>query len=88
MRNNLLLAAIAVSVSASAQYGTFDKKALEAAKSSTTIVQEAQGEDRRQAGSRQNGEVIRSEKAGEGDQAVIWRDSRLPQIFMLAGAPV
>jgi len=38
MRNNLLLAAIAVSVSASAQYGTFDKKALEAAKSSTTIV--------------------------------------------------
>ncbi len=38
MRNNLLLAAIAVSVSASAQYGTFDKKAVEAAKSSTTIV--------------------------------------------------
>ncbi len=38
MRNNLLLAAIAVSISASAQYGTFDKKAVTTAKSSTTIV--------------------------------------------------
>ncbi|MEO7081996.1 MAG: hypothetical protein ABIY71_10735 [Flavobacteriales bacterium] len=38
MRNNLLLAAIAVSISASAQYGTFDKKAVATAKGSTTIV--------------------------------------------------
>lgn len=38
MRNSILLAAIAVSISANAQYGTFDKKAVEAAKNSTTIV--------------------------------------------------
>ncbi|MEO5584609.1 MAG: hypothetical protein ABIQ75_04055 [Flavobacteriales bacterium] len=38
MRNSILLAAIAVSVSVNAQYGTFDKKAVEAAKGSTTII--------------------------------------------------
>lgn len=38
MRNALILTAVALSVSAQAQYGTFDKKAVEAAKSSTTIV--------------------------------------------------
>ncbi len=38
MRNSILLAAIAVSVSVNAQYGTFDKKAVEAAKGTTTII--------------------------------------------------
>jgi|JI6StandDraft_1071083.scaffolds.fasta_scaffold04183_2 hypothetical protein len=38
MRNNLILAAIAISATATAQYGTFDKKAVDAAKSTTTIV--------------------------------------------------
>lgn len=38
MRNFLLLAAFAVSSVATAQYGTFDRKAVDAAKSSTTIV--------------------------------------------------
>lgn len=38
MRNTLLLAAIAVSSASMAQYGTFDKKAVAAAKASSTLV--------------------------------------------------
>lgn len=38
MRNTILLAAIALSGTLSAQYGTFDKKAIEGAKGSTTVI--------------------------------------------------
>ncbi|MBZ0206665.1 MAG: hypothetical protein K8H89_10090 [Flavobacteriales bacterium] len=38
MRNNIILAALTISTVANAQYGSFDKKVVDAAKSSTTTV--------------------------------------------------
>ena len=43
MRNTLLLAAVALASAANAQYGTFDKKAVTAAKASTTVIVQDDG---------------------------------------------